>query len=162
MSHAVECETVLKDLDALERACVAKGFNLVRGQKTYRWYGTWVDDSPVPEDMFPPDELKRIRAMPKEQRQAVMTQAMGKCDHAIRVPGTNYEVGVVRKPDGSYRLRWDYYDASLLSKMGGKNGGVLVQQYSMEVSRRELLKKGYGRIAETRLPNGTVKWVLAK
>jgi len=161
MSHAVEITTVVKDLDSLERACSALGWKLIRDQKTYRWFGSWVDDSPVPEEMFTPQRLAEIRAMSREQRKAVMTEAMGRCDHAISVPGADYEVGVVKKSDGSYRLRWDYFDGKLLKAMGGQHGGTLTQRYNMEVARREALKKGY-RIAETRQQDGTVKWLLAK
>jgi len=33
-------------------------------------------------------------------------------DHAIMVPGANYEIGVVKK-DGLYELNCDYYDRNL-------------------------------------------------
>jgi len=39
MSHIVEVNLLVQDLNALHRACHRLGLELVRGQQTYRWYG---------------------------------------------------------------------------------------------------------------------------
>ena len=44
MSHVATVAPVIKNLDALERACEELGLVLKRGQRTHKWYGTWVQD----------------------------------------------------------------------------------------------------------------------
>ena len=62
-------------------------------------------------------------------------------DHAIMVPGANYEIGVVKK-DGLYELNCDYYDRNL-EKVIGSQGGLLKQAYAVIKTRVEARKKGY-------------------
>ena len=52
----------------------------------------------------------------------------GKCDHAIKIPGADYEIGVVKKSDGDYELQVDFYDHSLTQKIGAK-AGLMKQAY---------------------------------
>ncbi len=63
------------------------------------------------------------------------------CDHAIRVPGADYEIGV-GKTDDRYELACDYYDRSL-EKAIGRKGGLLKQAYAVAKARIEARKKGY-------------------
>jgi len=65
----------------------------------------------------------------------------GTCDHRIRVPGTDYQVGV-RARDGRYELVCDFFDRSL-AKALGPNGGLLKQAYAVEKTRLEARRKGY-------------------
>jgi len=65
----------------------------------------------------------------------------GCCDHAITVPGANYEIGVVKK-DGLYELSCDYYDRNL-EKVIGSQGGLLKQAYAVIKTRVEARRKGY-------------------
>ena len=74
MSHISKIELVIKDLEALKTACKRMGFEFREGQKTYQWYGRWVGDSPMPE--------------------GVTEEELGKCNHAIHVPGAKYEIGL--------------------------------------------------------------------
>ena len=62
-------------------------------------------------------------------------------DHAIMVPGANYEIGVVKK-DGLYELNCDYYDRNI-EKVIGSQGGLLKQAYAAMKTRVEARKKGY-------------------
>jgi len=39
MSHISKIELEVKDLEALKRACLRLGMNLIKGQKTFQWYG---------------------------------------------------------------------------------------------------------------------------
>ena len=73
-------------------------------QPTYRWYGQWVGDY--------------IHNIP----QGFTQDDLGKCTHAIRVPGATYEIGVVRR-GSKYLLLWDFYGAGGLQQYLGTNGG---------------------------------------
>jgi hypothetical protein len=63
------------------------------------------------------------------------------CDHAIRVPGADYEIGVIN-PNGLYELTCDFYDGTL-EKAIGRQGGFLRQAYALEKTTTEARKKGY-------------------
>jgi hypothetical protein len=63
------------------------------------------------------------------------------CDHCIRVPGADYEIGVINN-GGSFELNCDYYDRNL-EKTIGKQGGLLKQAYAVEKAKVEARKKGY-------------------
>jgi hypothetical protein len=39
MSHISKIELEVNDIEALRRACSRLGLNLVKGQKTFQWYG---------------------------------------------------------------------------------------------------------------------------
>jgi hypothetical protein len=65
----------------------------------------------------------------------------GKCDHAIKVPGANYEIGVIKAGD-AFELQCDYYDAAI-GKAIGRNGGLLKQAYAVERTKTEARRKGY-------------------
>ncbi len=139
MSHIAKIETKLTDLFALRAACNQLGFQFIEGAKTYAWYGRWVGDTKLPEGLKIED--------------------LGKCDHAIHVPGAKYEVGVVRTHSG-YELRWDYWQSGgLMEKLGGQNAGRLVQAYSIEKTKREAARMGQHVKMQT-LPGGFVKAVL--
>lgn len=52
------------------------------------------------------------------------------CHHVIKIPGAEYEVGVV--PFGNkWKLKWDSYHRGGLQTVLGKNAGVLKQAYGM-------------------------------
>lgn len=136
MSHIVAIDFQCKSLDAVRATCDRLGFTFCEGQTSYKWWGRWEGDSPL---------LARIRL-----------EDLGKCDHAIRVPGSRYEVGIVKMEDGSYDLRWDYIHGPLCNAMGGPSADKFRQAYQIEVARIEARRKG-ARFQEFRLPDGTVK-----
>jgi hypothetical protein len=68
----------------------------------------------------------------------------GRCDHAIKVPGAAYEIGVT-KAGTLYGLQCDYYD-SALSNVIGQNSGLLKQAYVIERTKTEVRRKGYSLI----------------
>ena len=72
------------------------------------------------------------------------------CDHAIMVPGANYEIGVVEK-EGLYELNCDYFDGNI-EKAIGSQGGRLKQAYAVMKTRIEARKKGYS-VVERRTEN---------
>jgi hypothetical protein len=73
------------------------------------------------------------------------------CDHCIRVPGADYEIGVLHR-NGSYELNCDFYDKNL-EKVIGLKGGLLKQAYAAEKTRIEARKKGYS-VIERQTQNG--------
>ncbi|MFW5734519.1 MAG: DUF1257 domain-containing protein [Oceanidesulfovibrio sp.] len=65
----------------------------------------------------------------------------GACDHVIRVPGAEYEIGVVRSDD-AYTLQWDDWHLGGLEQRLGKGAGRLKQAYAAERVRTEARRKG--------------------
>jgi hypothetical protein len=138
MSHISKIELEIKSLDALIRACERLGFEFVKDQKTYHWYGRWVGDSPLPE--------------------GIATEQLGICDHAIRVPGCTYEIGVVKR-NSSYTLLWDSWETALRLKIG-LDAGVLRQAYTVEAVKQDAKLKGY-RVTEKKTDK-TTRLVLSR
>ena len=73
------------------------------------------------------------------------------CDHAIRVPNAEYEIGVIQR-DGNYELNCDFFDSSL-EQVIGKQGGLLKQSYAVEKTGVEARRKGYS-VLERKTDNG--------
>lgn len=73
------------------------------------------------------------------------------CDHAIKVPGASYEIGVIKNKNG-YELCCDYFDRNLV-KAVGNDAGLLKQAYAVEKTKTEARKKGY-RVMERRTETG--------
>jgi hypothetical protein len=116
MSHISKIELEVRDLGILSQACERMGLGLIRGKRSFRWYGK---DAP--------------------------------CDHAIKVPGADYEIGVINK-DGLYELTCDFYDRTI-EKVIGRHGGLLRQAYAVEKTKTEARKKGYS-LLERQTDNG--------
>ncbi len=71
-------------------------------------------------------------------------QEDGKCDHAIRVPGASYEIGVIKTGE-SFELKCDYWDTAI-GRAIGASGGLLKQAYAVERAKTEARRKGYSVI----------------
>jgi hypothetical protein len=147
MSHITTIKLVIKDLATLEAACAELGAQLVRNVPKYTWYGQKVGDDPLPEGMTLED--------------------LGKCDHVIRLPGVQYEIGVVasKTTPGSYTLAWDFWGAGVagsrhdglkLQKHFGNNLVRLQDAYGAHTAMQMLRQKGYTPIRKT-LPNGSIQ-----
>jgi len=106
MSHISKIELEVKDLSILGQACTKMGLQLVKNQKTYKWYGNEAE-----------------------------------CDHAIKIPDADYEIGI-KHVNGRYELHCDYYDANLETAIG-RQGGLLKQAYAVAKTRIEARRKGY-------------------
>lgn len=122
MSHVSQIEIEIKDLEALKAACQRLGYEWLEGKTTYKWWGHWVGDYPMP--------------------QGFKVEDLGKCTHAIRVPGANFEIGVVIR-NGKTTLMWDFYQSGGLERVVGKNGAKLKQAYAAEATKRAAKKAGY-------------------
>lgn len=163
MSHVVSIKTQLLDLNAIEAATKACGCELVRGQTTYKWWGSSMGDYPLP--------------------QGFKAEDLGKCDHAIKVPGTTWEVGVARarNADGSlapgYTLLCDFFGSQglpIAKALGGtfSNPGTgaeransmtfnrFLQEYGVAKATAEAKRMGYTVQRQT-TANGAVKLVMS-
>lgn len=132
MSHVTAVNMEIKDLDALQAAADELGLELVRDQKTWKWFGTWVND------YHGADAAYKNGINPKDY---------GKCDHALRVKGnpSAYEIGVYQQPDGSFKLAWDFYGGAgkAVQNCVGRKGEHLKQGYAKAVAVNALKKKGF-------------------
>jgi hypothetical protein len=128
LSHISKIEVEIQSLEDLKEACKELGFQFCGDQKTHRWYGT-----------------------NRESENNTKTD-LGKCDHAIKVPGARYEIGIVKK-DNHYNLLWDSYYTGGLELKIGKNAGLLKQAYSIQRIKREARIKGY-RVVQKKVTNG--------
>lgn len=126
MSHIVAMDLSIESLDALEEACSLLGLQLARDQKTYRWWGRFVGDSPAPK--------------------GVKISDLGKCLHAIKIPDNKnaYEIGVIRAEAGGFQLLYDFYGAAgqAMQKKVGETGGLLKQAYAIARAKKEAQRKG--------------------
>ena len=137
MSHVAKIEIEIRDLAALKAAAARIGGQFLEGQTTYRWFGRHVGDYPLPTGFEVSD--------------------LGKCEHAISVPGASYEVGVVKRRDGKpgYTLIWDFWQSGGLQRALGKNGDKLIQAYGVEASKRAARRAGYS-VTESTKADGSV------
>ena len=142
MSHVSEIDIVIKSLDAVRAACERLGWQFVERQTTYKWYGRWVGDSPLPKN--------------------TKIEDLGKCDHAIKVPGASYEVGVVEMPDGTYALRYDLWSSGGLDAKLGKNAGFLKQAYSIEAAKIAARRKGFSCYEQVQEDGKTIELVMRR
>jgi len=124
MSHNEIIDLEVTDIKALSMTAKRMGGELILNAKTYKWYGTNVGDYPLPEGIKASD--------------------LGKCEHKIKFPGINYEIGVIKSKTqkGAYSLLWDFFDSSLKKKMGGEKAITFIQHYTMEKTKQAAMLKG--------------------
>lgn len=122
MSHVAQCKVEITDLKSLKKAAEALGFEWREGQKTYQWFGRHVGDYPMPEGFTAAD--------------------LGKCDHAIHIPGVDYEIGVVKRGK-RYHVLFDFWDRKLLKAVGGETAPKLAQRYTLESAKRQARLLGH-------------------
>lgn len=143
MSHVEKVKTVLSDIEAVKAACTRLGVEFRENQKTYEYFGRHVGDYPLPEGFSAND--------------------LGKCEHAVHVPGTNYEIGLAKNPAGKgYTALYDFYGSSTrhdgqnLLKKFGHGLTKFVDAYSVEALKRQARAKGY-LTSEKTLANGNTQ-----
>lgn len=97
-------------LPAILHMCKRKGWTFLENQKTYAWYGRSVGDYPVPV--------------------GTNVEDLGKCDHAIRIPGAKYEVGLKKIPGtDNYNVQADFWRGGALDRILGAKGERFAQEY---------------------------------
>lgn len=133
MSHVLAMEFDICDLAILRRAVAALGGEWREAQRTYRWYGRLENDDPTDPGR------ERARAVD-----------WGACEHAIAVPGGDYEIGVCRRADGrGFELRYDAWTYSATHGAGPLHArfGVglkgLHREYTAQVGEAHLRRQGY-------------------
>ncbi len=113
---------LLRELPVLQAVCRRRGWEFRAGQRVYRWFGRRLDERPLPPGTTPAD--------------------LGRCAHAIAVPGCLYEVGLVWRR-GHYLPVWDDGPEGGLDAALGPGGGVLWQAYGTECARRAAFRRGH-------------------
>jgi hypothetical protein len=156
MSHVFTINHKILNLEAVEAACKRLGWTLKRGQTSYRWFGQWMGDSPIPEHLFTSDELATIKDMTHNARSAFLSDFLGRCEHAIEVPGARYEIGLLAHC-GTYVPVWDNWQSGGLQGITPENGMAgFIQAYILEAAR--LQAQAEGRVyQEEVLQDGTIK-----
>lgn len=116
MSHLVQSQIIIADLDILKKSVAGfGGLTWNEGAKTFRWYA---GKQGAGEDM-------------------------GQCEHSISIAGAKYEVGVVRRKDGEgYSLVFDPYDG-LAAEIVGYSCEKITALYAEEFTRDFASKKGF-------------------
>lgn len=78
------------------------------------------------------------------------------CEHAIGIPHSSFQVGIVRNPDKTYALLMDTYDTTLRTAMG-TNGKGFLRQYALASAIAEVSRHPRMHITETPLKNGNIR-----
>jgi hypothetical protein len=130
MSHVATCSVEIRDLEAFAKACEMLGMEFKEGQKTYEWYGQWVNDYHGADAAY---------------NQGMKTADYGKCEHAVKVPGCKYEIGLVKNPTGTgFRLIWDFYGhGQRITQAIGKAGEKITDCYGARVAASLYQRQGY-------------------
>jgi len=141
MSHVDSGFGIITDLDCL-RAVVARDLKLewCEGKTTYEWYGQWMQDYSDDRAAF---------------NRGINTEQYGKCDHAIRLKGCKYEIGVTKREDGTgWSLVWDKYASGIkISEHIGADAQHLMSAYNLEYIQRMAAETGC-MMQQTELENG--------
>lgn len=143
MSHVVSIKTELKDIAAVKAACAELGLTFRENQKTIRWFGKWVNDYDAEDAAY---------------KLGITTDQYGKCDHAIEVPGCNYDIGLIHNPaTNGYKLYFDFYgEGRKIQHALGDNGQKLLQYYAVHKTTIEARRKGW-IVQRKTATNGTVQ-----
>ena len=144
MSHVVSIKTELRDIDAVKAACADLGLTFKQNQKTIRWFGSWANDYARDDAAY---------------KLGIKVEQYGTCDHAIEVPGSNYDIGLLRNPDtGGYRLYFDFWgqNGHTIQAALGQHGETLLQYYAKHKTIAEMRKLGH-MVSCTKAANGTLK-----
>lgn len=135
MSHVADIELSITDLDALEAAADAAGYELVRGAKTYTWFGRFLND------WSDGSRAAALRGIPSE--------LFGTCEHKLRRKGAaagEYEIGLTAVPGrpGLTPIYDSYGNGKKLeAAFGGPGLPKLKQTYAAQVSAKQLRRQGY-------------------
>lgn len=145
MSHVVAMKGLIKSLAVAKAVAKRLGGELKEGQKTYRWYGRWMDDYSKEDAAY---------------KQGIATENYGKCDHAIVFPGCNYDVGLVwDAAQQAYTLVWDYVDHNLKEKLGGTGAEKFRQVCNIEAAKAEARRRGLN-CREVQGSNGHIQLIV--
>ncbi len=148
ISHVSHVDLHIKDLDALKQACKALGLDFHENQKTYKWYGRWVNDYSAADAAY---------------HHGIKPEDYGKCEHAISAPGAGYELGVIKNPTGpGYTLIYDNFCQGYgLEAAIGKGASKVRQAYAVQVATKQARKQGF-RVQQSVGQDGKVRLVCTR
>lgn len=140
MSHVVNIQLEIKDLDALEAACKALGLTYDRTATKWRWYGKWMNDYSGKDAAY---------------KHGIEPSRYGKADAGvITVPGAHYDIGVYKTQNG-YALIYDNWQSGGgIEKALGAGTPDLNKQYGAQVALKRLKKMGWRATAKETRVNG--------
>lgn len=130
-------------MEALDRTCKELNLTLKPGQKTHAWFGRWVND------YAKEDAAYKLGIKPEDY---------GKCEHAISVPGSSYEIGLYNNPKGEgYIPVFDFFGTGqeISRQLGGNDAPKLRQHYAANATELEMANAGYYTEREW-LPDGSL------
>lgn len=156
MSHVTSSKAVILDLDCL-RETVRRFFpklKFMEDKKTFSWWGHWVGDFDADSAAY---------------KNGIAVEDYGKCDHALRLEGVNYEIGIVKKNNGpGWVLAWDFYrsaangaDGHLLSAHIGDGAEKLMARYQQVYLERFAEENGM-EVEETKVGDELVLELVSK
>lgn len=133
MSHVVLCSNfVITDLESFKAACTELGLLFKENQKTYKWYGRWVND-------YSKENAAYLQGVP--------TEDYGK--NAVHVVSTKdntaYQIGLHKNPNGEgFVMVYDFYGhyGSLLEKEVGKDANKLKDRYNVILAEKAAKRAG--------------------
>lgn len=130
MSHVVAGKQEVKDIDSFEQACKNLGLTFVRNQKTFSWFGQWLNDFQAKEAAF---------------NLGIEPSKYGTCEHAVKVPGSTYEIGLMRNNEGRLLVVFDFWGVNgrAIQEKVGDVGNLLMQEYALCVGERTAKSRGY-------------------
>lgn len=133
MSHVVAIQTEFKDLPAIQAACKELGLTFKHGQKTFRWFGRWMNDYDAKNAAY---------------NLGIKPEDYGKCEHAIEVPGSGYDIGLVKNAaTGAYKAVFDFYGTGrVIQDKVGAGCEKLVQRYAL--CKMEAMAKQKGHVTQ--------------
>jgi hypothetical protein len=153
LSHVVAHPDVsFSDTDALASACEELGLEFRPGQKTWKWWGSWMDDYDRADAAY---------------RAGVDPKNYGKSSHAIRVKGDKeaYEIGLVPSPkgDGSWMPVYDFYGeyGKRIQQKAGKNLEKLNGKYAEHAIRAQAQKQGHA-VRKVVTPQGHTQMIVTQ
>ena len=149
MSHVASVDLIVTDLDALEKVCTELGMQLCRGQRTWKWYGRWMDDYAAEDAAY---------------KNGIKPEQYGHGEHAIRLPGCEYEIGLVPVEEGKkWRVVYDFYGPgqALAKACGGQALPGLKDTYGAMVTAKHYSTLMPGQkpwqVKTTKLPTGAIQ-----
>ena len=133
MSHVTTGEMCITSLEFADIAAQRLGGRVVKNQRTFAWYGKWLDD------------WRDERAA---SSRGVNPETFGRCDHAIVMDDAekgDYEIGLVKRSDGK---GWDaIYDVfgpgKKLESLFGVGLSGLKTEIGVVTSMRTYGRMGY-------------------
>lgn len=152
MSHVAKSDLCLPaDLSVSQAVLKRLGCELMIGQTTWNWFGEFLND------WSDRTQAAALNGWKPEQ--------FGHGAHAIRVPGTTYEVGLIPRRDGQpgFELLYDAWgdEGRRIEQVLGVGCGKLKDEVNCEVASRHYARQGY-RVKRTVDANGHLKLTLSK